>query len=136
MISAREIHQDGLTPSAQTWQNLHLAYTHGYGAVGAEVNTAGAQGQPVFSLGNLPPQGDPQMTEQRIYYGESNDVPYVVTGTTTNELDYQGSPESQHRTKARAASRSATSSRGRCSRGTSRTTTCWSPARSTAAAGS
>ncbi|MGE5226500.1 MAG: UPF0182 family protein [Planctomycetaceae bacterium] len=94
MIAAREIHQDGLTPSAQTWQNMHLAYTHGYGAVAAEVNTAGAQGQPVFTLQNLPPVGEPSLSEQRIYYGESNDVPYVVTGTTTNELDYQGSPES------------------------------------------
>ena len=93
-VSAREIAQSGLDPSAQTWQNVHLAYTHGYGAVAAPVNTATVEGQPAFTLENLPPEGDPVLEEPRIYYGESDDVRFVVVGTTTNELDFSGAPES------------------------------------------
>src|SRR6266487_2983673 len=55
MISAREVHQLGLDPGSQTWQNVHLAYTHGYGAVAAQVNEATTQGQPDYVLQDLPP---------------------------------------------------------------------------------
>ena len=93
MVSAREIAQQGLDPSAQTWQNVHLAYTHGYGAVAAQVNTATAEGQPDYVLQNLPPvTTDPalDMSQQpRIYYGESDQEPFVVTDTNVNELDFQ-----------------------------------------------
>ena len=91
MVSAREISQQGLDPSAQTWQNVHLAYTHGYGAVAAQVNTATSEGQPDYVLQNLPPvTSDPalDMSQQpRIYFGESGHEPFVVTNTNVNELD-------------------------------------------------
>ena len=35
MISAREVDPRNLDASAQTWVNLYLAYTHGYGVVAA-----------------------------------------------------------------------------------------------------
>ena len=35
MVSAREVDPTKLQQTAQTWQNLHLAYTHGYGVVAA-----------------------------------------------------------------------------------------------------
>jgi uncharacterized membrane protein (UPF0182 family) len=93
MISAREIAQQGLDPSAQTWQNVHLAYTHGYGAVAAQVNTATAEGQPDYVLENLPPTTSvPSLDlsdQPRIYYGESDQEPFVVTNTNVNELDFQ-----------------------------------------------
>jgi uncharacterized protein len=99
MIGAREVSQAGLTTSAKTWLNEHLAYTHGYGAAAAQVNTATAQGQPDFILGDLPPTGLEQMTQllsqPRIYYGERNDVPYVVVGTKTQELDFEGAPTNE-----------------------------------------
>ena len=90
----REIAQNGLDQSGQTWQNVHLAYTHGYGAVAAQVNAATTEGQPAFTLENLPPEGEPAMTQPRIYFGESDDVAFVVVGTTTDELDFSGAPES------------------------------------------
>ncbi len=93
MVSPREIHQDGITTTGRTWQNLHLTYTHGFGATAVPVNTATSEGQPVFSLGDLPPVGEPAMDEPRIYYGESDDVPFVVVGTNVDELDYDGAPE-------------------------------------------
>jgi uncharacterized membrane protein (UPF0182 family) len=93
MVSPREIHQDGITTAGRTWQNLFLTYTHGFGAAAVPVNTATSEGQPVFSLGDLPPVGDPAMEQPRIYYGESDDVPFVVVGTNVAELDYDGAPE-------------------------------------------
>jgi uncharacterized protein len=94
MISAREIAQRGLPSASQTWQNVHLAYTHGYAAVAAQVNAATTQGQPDYVLQDLPPAtSDPELTmtppRTRIYYGESNQEPFVVTNTNVNELDFQ-----------------------------------------------
>ena len=49
MISAREVDSRNLDASAQTWVNLYLAYTHGYGVVAAQVNRAGTSGGPTLS---------------------------------------------------------------------------------------
>ena len=92
MLSSREVSQDGI-PSAPTWQNKHLVYTHGFGAVANQVNAATAQGQPVFLLQDIPPQGKLEIEQPRVYYGERQDVPFVVTNTGVPELDYQGTPE-------------------------------------------
>ena len=46
MMSGREVSQAGIQVDAQTWQNEHLVYTHGYGAVSALVNQATAEGAP------------------------------------------------------------------------------------------
>ena len=98
MISPREIHQSGITEAGRTWPNQHLAYTHWYGAVAAQVNSASSEGQPVFTLENLPPAGEPILSEPRIYYGEGRDVEFVVVGTSTEELDYEGAQENQQYT--------------------------------------
>jgi hypothetical protein len=90
MLSAREVNPGGIPDP--TWQNVHLAYTHGFGAVASLVNTATAEGQPVLTLQDLPPRGDPEMLQPRIYYGESDQVDFIVAGAS-GELDYEGSPE-------------------------------------------
>src|SRR5262249_11457744 len=94
MISSREVSQDGIPPGGKTWQNEHLVYTHGFGAVASQVNTASSQGQPVFLVQNIPPttdQPDFKMVGngQRVYFGEREDVPFVVVNTGQPELDYQ-----------------------------------------------
>lgn len=94
MVSPREIAQSGITTAGQTWQNQHLVYTHGFGAVAVPVNQSTIEGQPVFILKDLPPEGQPALTQPRIYYGESNDEQFVVTGSTVDELDYEGAPVS------------------------------------------
>ena len=58
MLSARELDADLLDPRAQTWQNRHLVYTHGYGAAVSPVNRFTAQGQPDLILRNIPPTGE------------------------------------------------------------------------------
>ena len=42
MVAGREISQDGV-PNG-TWQNSHLVFTHGFGAVASQANTASAEG--------------------------------------------------------------------------------------------
>ena len=100
MVSAREVSQDQILQGGKTWQNQHLVYTHGFGVVASQVNTVTPEGQPDFVLQDIPPTGDPSLvpTQPRIYYGENHDVPFVVVGTSTQELDYEGatSPEDYH----------------------------------------
>ena len=89
MVAGREVNQDRV-PGQQTWQNTHLVYTHGYGAVASLVNTATAQGAPSLTLQDIPPNGTPTVTQPEIYYGEQKTVPFVVVHTGTHELDYEG----------------------------------------------
>ena len=94
MISTREVSQAGIPAGGKTWQNVHLQYTHGFGAVASQANAASAEGQPVFTLRDIPPVGSPALegNGQRVYYGEGapGDAAFVVVDTGTDELDYQG----------------------------------------------
>jgi hypothetical protein len=94
MVSAREIAQNQI-PGGGTWQNTHLVYTHGFGAVASQVNTATSEGQPLFTLRDIPPIGEPELVGngQRVYFGESSDVPFVLVNSGARELDYQGTPQ-------------------------------------------
>lgn len=96
MISPRQVSQNGIPGGGGTWQNRHLVYTHGYGAVVSQVNTATTEGAPLLTLQDIPPVGQPALTGNgaRIYYGEGQDVPFVVVNTGTAELDYQGTATS------------------------------------------
>lgn len=89
VISVRELKPGG--SGAQSWVNLHLQYTHGYGAVVAPSTVANASGEPVMAVGNLPPTssaGLPKLTQPSVYFapGESG---YVVAHTRQAEVDYE-----------------------------------------------
>lgn len=90
MVSGREVTQSGITGTGKTWQNQHLVYTHGFGAVAAQVNSITVDGAPVLTLEDIPPQGEPTTSQPRIYYGERDDVQFVVVNAKSSELDYQG----------------------------------------------
>jgi len=96
MVSTREVSHDGIPEGGRTWQNVHLVYTHGFGAVTSQVNSATSEGQPIFTLRDIPPEGEPAFEEggngARVYYGEgaAGDAAFVVVGTGAGELDYQG----------------------------------------------
>jgi hypothetical protein len=92
MVSAREVSQLSIPGGGGTWQNLHLVYTHGYGVVGAQVNAADSDGGPSYTVEDIPPTpgGVPFPTRPEIYFGEQEDVPFVVVGTESKELDYEG----------------------------------------------
>lgn len=92
MISGREVTQEQTT----TWQNEHLVFTHGFGAVAAKVNTANTEGAPIFELADIPVRnvGGPPLDQPRIYFGEGGpgDTPFVIVRSKTPELDYEGAP--------------------------------------------
>ena len=123
MLSGREVTQAGIPSEAQTWQNTHLVYTHGFGAVAAQVNQATTEGAPVLTVRDIPPVGEPgRRPACGIYYGEVQDVPFVIMNTKTPELDYEGAPTTDDYVyQGTAASRWATSSSARSSPGGSAT---------------
>jgi hypothetical protein len=96
MISVREVDPNGLAESARTWQNLHLAYTHGYGMVAVQVNTAATGGQPRFIVSGFNTQDAPiEVKEPRVYFGEPppNSPEFVVANSAQGEYDAQTTGE-------------------------------------------
>lgn len=90
LISARELDHRQLPQEAQTWVNIHLKYTHGYGAVMSPAAEVGPGGQPVFFLRDIPPQSSVaglEVTRPEIYYGEVIE-PFAVVRTQEAEFDY------------------------------------------------
>lgn len=90
MISVREVDPSLLSAGAKTWQNLHLAYTHGYGVVATQVNTAAKQGQPDFIVSDFDQaKAKIPVTQPRVYFGEPPQAgpDYVVVDTKQPEVD-------------------------------------------------
>ena len=85
LLSARELNPESL-PS-DTWENRHLAFTHGYGAVMSPANAVTADGQPDFLVKDIPPQGEPQIAEPRLYHGESIGG-FAIVNSGRDEIDY------------------------------------------------
>jgi uncharacterized membrane protein (UPF0182 family) len=85
VLSARELNPDSL-PS-DTWENRHIAFTHGYGAVLSPANSVTSDGQPDFLVKNIPPQGEPSITQPRLYHGEAIGG-YSIVNAGRDEIDY------------------------------------------------
>ncbi|MGH7932407.1 MAG: UPF0182 family protein, partial [Candidatus Binataceae bacterium] len=89
MLAAREMNVALLPPNAQTWVNLHLKFTHGYGLVMNPVNAKDSEGLPVFYIKDIPPISDVGFKIRRpgIYFGQEPDV-YCIVKALTPEFDY------------------------------------------------
>lgn len=87
MLSARELQPSKLTDKAQTWVNLHLLYTHGYGATVVPVNEFSADGLPVLLTKDIPPAGSVPISRPEIYFGEET-TSYVFVKTSEQEFDF------------------------------------------------
>ena len=90
MMSVREVDPTLLAPSARTWQNLHLAYTHGYGVVATQVNTSVNQGQPDFIVSEFDQtKARIPVTQPRVYFGEPPEgtPDFVIANTRQLEVD-------------------------------------------------
>lgn len=90
MVSARELNREQLPVDAQNWINLHLKYTHGYGAVVSPSNEAGADGLPVLWLRDVPPVAAHAafaLQRPEIYYGEQPGD-YVIVNTAEGEFSH------------------------------------------------
>lgn len=92
MLSARELDITQLDQRAQTWQNRHLVYTHGYGVVVNPANRFTSQGQPELLVRNIPPvsEGVLELTRPQIYFGELTNE-YAIVNTREREFDRPGS---------------------------------------------
>ena len=87
LLAARELKPENLPPEVKNWVNLKLQYTHGYGVVAARANEATTQGYPVLTLKDIPPAGDPPVTQAGIYYGRHT-TDYVLADSKQAEFDY------------------------------------------------
>lgn len=92
LLSARELDQEQVPPGAQTWVNLHLVYTHGYGVVMSPVNSVTDQGLPNYLIKDIPPQvtvPEPAIEIRRpeIYFGEKENS-FILVNTGTEEFNY------------------------------------------------
>ncbi len=88
-LAARELPQSQIPSRARTWVNMHLMYTHGFGAVMSPVNKITPNGMPDFIIKNIPSQSSVPLAIRRpqIYYGEETDQ-YALVNTKTKEFDY------------------------------------------------
>ena len=89
MISVRELNSADIPGQAQTWQNQAMVYTHGYGLVASAVSSKNRDGQPVFLVENIPPEGVDRLEVEnpRVYFGE-NPPAYSIVQTRERELDF------------------------------------------------
>lgn len=90
MLATREL--SGLPQQADSWQNRHITFTHGYGVVASQVNTANLEGQPVFIGSNIPPRGADEVVpdaQPGIYFGENPTPVFSLVRTEAAELDYE-----------------------------------------------
>ena len=89
MLSGRELAIDRST-DAPNWVNTRVIKTHGIGVAMVPVNEVTPEGQPRLWIRDLPPtsnSGAPEITQPRIYFGESDDH-YVVVRAKQPEFDY------------------------------------------------
>ena len=89
-MSAREMNKDNMEESARSYTNEKFRYTHGFGVAASPFNKVTPDGQPSFVISDIPSKsenGMPELTQPRIYYGESTND-YVIVGSKNKELDY------------------------------------------------
>jgi uncharacterized membrane protein (UPF0182 family) len=91
VVAAREVNINGLTASQQNWINTHIVFTHGFGFAAAYSNTALSSGKPKFFEGEIPPVGQLNIDQPRVYFGEQS-PPYSIVGAPKGskpvELDF------------------------------------------------
>ena len=95
IVAVREL--DGPPSDQNNWLNRHLIYTHGFGFVAAAGTQIDAEGRPVFTEYNIPPQGELSDVvgeyQERVYYGREG-ADYVVV-QAEQEYDYPLDEEGQ-----------------------------------------
>ena len=97
LLSARELDSSNLPIEAQTWQNQHLSYTHGYGLCLSPVSEIGQGGIPNLQIADIPPvsKTDLKITRPEIYFGELGNQ-YVIVRTKVKEFDYPRGAENRY----------------------------------------
>jgi uncharacterized membrane protein (UPF0182 family) len=92
MLATREMDTTALAQVARTWQNIHLVYTHGQGAVVSPVNQVSSQGLPQLLVQDIPATTDEaalHIDVPQVYFGLGGSD-YAVVGTRLDEFDLPG----------------------------------------------
>ena len=95
LLAARELDQSKLQGNAQTWNNLHLVYTHGYGVVLTEVGSFTRDGWPDLAIKDINSTSSIdslQITRPEIYYGDLTSD-YVFVGSKMEEFSHPSGDE-------------------------------------------
>ena len=91
VVAARELNQAGIPD--KNWNNIHTVYTHGYGFVSTYGNRRQVNGEPVWITRDIPPIGQIEQAQSRIYFGQQS-TQFVIVGRTEGqtpiELDSPG----------------------------------------------
>lgn len=91
VVAAREMDLSGVPDP--NWANIHTVYTHGYGLVAAYGNKRQSNGEPQWIVSDIPPEGDLEEHQARIYFGERSTTFAIVgrlDGQEPVELDTPG----------------------------------------------
>lgn len=89
IVSTREVDLSAVPPAQRNWANDTLVYTHGYGLVAAYDNTANPEGEPEFFAEDIPPTGELEIDQPRVYFGEKSPTYSIVGGPGgPRELDF------------------------------------------------
>jgi uncharacterized membrane protein (UPF0182 family) len=87
LLSVRDLDPEGLASQFGSWVNRKLQFTHGYGAVVAPANAV-ANGNPNFIVQDVPPVGQPEIKQPRVYFGDGVGG-WAIVGSKQKELDFQ-----------------------------------------------
>ena len=100
MVAVREMDLSGVEDN---WNNRKTVYTHGYGLVAAYGNRRQSGGEPEWIAKDIPPTGEIEEHEPRIYFGSCR-----ASGRTSTRSSAH--PLVRHRSSwiRRAAARAAT----------------------------
>ena len=89
IVSTREVDLAAVPAAQRNWANDTLVYTHGYGLVAAYDNRANTEGEPEFFAEDIPPVGELEITQPRVYFGEKSPTYSIVGGPgDPRELDF------------------------------------------------
>ena len=100
LIAARSLQTDLFPDNAQTWVNLNMQYTHGYGAVAALVNSATEEGAPQMVLKDAPAQSALaafKISRPELYFGPGAGRA-VFVDTNQQEFDYPKGDDNAYNT--------------------------------------
>ena len=87
-LAARGLPPSQLPARANTWLNIHMKYTHGYGLVMSPVNEITKDGMPDLIVKDIPASSNVlSVNRPELYYGEQTDQ-YALVNTKTKEFDY------------------------------------------------
>jgi len=89
IVSTREVDLSAVPAAQRNWANDTLVYTHGYGLVAAYDNRANSEGEPEFFAKDIPPVGELEIAQPRVYFGEKSPLYSIVGGPGgPRELDF------------------------------------------------